>query len=597
MTKPAETPVLSLADGYPFDLTRLMESRLLVTAASGGGKSRLLRRLLEQVAPHVPVIVIDPEGEFHTLREKFEILVCAPSGADAVATSATAPLLARFILEQGISAVFNIYDLKSSERLEFVRILCETLVNARQELWRNVLIVMDEAHIFCPEGGKSEVGQAVIDLATRGRKRGFCLCLATQRLAALDKNAAAQMLNKFIGGNTMKLDIKRAADELGEPLKEMDPKIRALTPGQFYARGPALPAGVHLFKAGPVVTTHPSPGKRFLAPPAPGPKIRALLEDRLKDLPKQAVEEAITMEQLRDQLRESQIAVKRLVSQTGPQGIPEAEVQARIAAATRIARNEGFDTGVAAAIDKAKKLRQGLQDLLDSAHADMDDPNKILAEILQENTPEIHRMANGQGVALGGRPTAAEHETGGNSHVPARPFTPAAARPVKRDGVSAPQQTILDVLAQFDTYGNRTLNRTTLAVQAGVSSNSSGFQKNLSTLRTMGLIDYPNGGTVILTDAGREAARFPARARTLGEFHDQWFRMVSGPQAAILRQLIAFYNRPPFTRANLATMVQVSENSSGFQKNLSTLHTMGAIEYPQSGYVKASALMFPQGVK
>jgi hypothetical protein len=51
---------------------------MLVQSNSGGGKSWALRRLLEQTASLVQQIVIDIEGEFTTLREKFDFVICAP---------------------------------------------------------------------------------------------------------------------------------------------------------------------------------------------------------------------------------------------------------------------------------------------------------------------------------------------------------------------------------------------------------------------------------------------------------------------------------------------------------------------------------------
>lgn len=54
-----------------FDLDLLLPERLLITADSGGGKSYVIRKLLEQLFGKVQSIVIDPEGEFASLREKF----------------------------------------------------------------------------------------------------------------------------------------------------------------------------------------------------------------------------------------------------------------------------------------------------------------------------------------------------------------------------------------------------------------------------------------------------------------------------------------------------------------------------------------------
>src|ERR1700741_5168922 len=57
------------------DLGELLATRLLVQGNSGSGKSHLLRRLLEQSAPWVQQAIIDPEGDFVTLADRFGHLV------------------------------------------------------------------------------------------------------------------------------------------------------------------------------------------------------------------------------------------------------------------------------------------------------------------------------------------------------------------------------------------------------------------------------------------------------------------------------------------------------------------------------------------
>src|SRR3977135_860316 len=49
----------------------LLATRLLVQGKSGSGKSHLLRRLLEQSAPWVQQTIIDPEGDFVALADRF----------------------------------------------------------------------------------------------------------------------------------------------------------------------------------------------------------------------------------------------------------------------------------------------------------------------------------------------------------------------------------------------------------------------------------------------------------------------------------------------------------------------------------------------
>ncbi len=105
------------ADGeVMIDLPKLLETRMLVQSNSGGGKSWALRRLLEQTAPAAQQIIVDVEGEFTTLREKFDYMICAPQGGDAAATPQTAPVLARKLRELRVSAIIDIHDLKADER-------------------------------------------------------------------------------------------------------------------------------------------------------------------------------------------------------------------------------------------------------------------------------------------------------------------------------------------------------------------------------------------------------------------------------------------------------------------------------------------------
>ena len=62
------------------DLDSLIHTRLLLQANSGGGKSHLLRKLLEVSHGKVQQIVLDLEGKFSTLREKFDYLLIGKEG-------------------------------------------------------------------------------------------------------------------------------------------------------------------------------------------------------------------------------------------------------------------------------------------------------------------------------------------------------------------------------------------------------------------------------------------------------------------------------------------------------------------------------------
>ena len=294
---------IKLNSTFTIDLPKLIDSRLLVQANSGGGKSWLIRRILEQSHGKVQQIILDPEGEFSTLREKFDYIL-AGKGGDTPAEPRSAALLARKLLELNVSAIIDLYELPPQERKHFVRLFLEAMVNAPKELWHECIVVIDEAHIFAPEKDQSEAAAAVIDLATRGRKRGFCAVLATQRISKLAKDAAAECNNKLIGRSAMDIDMKRAGEELGFTSKEQFLSLRALDPGEFYAFGPAISTDVVKVDVGAIQTSHPKAGSRTLTKTTPPTdKIKRVLA-KLTDLPAEAAREAQTVAEMKAEIRE-----------------------------------------------------------------------------------------------------------------------------------------------------------------------------------------------------------------------------------------------------------------------------------------------------
>ena len=80
---------------------------------------------------------------------------------------------------------------------------------------------------------------AMINLMCRGRKRGLAGVIATQRLAKLAKNVAAEASNFLMGRTFLDIDMARAADLLGMDSRQAD-AIRDLARGEFLALGPAI---------------------------------------------------------------------------------------------------------------------------------------------------------------------------------------------------------------------------------------------------------------------------------------------------------------------------------------------------------------------
>jgi hypothetical protein len=299
----------TLGTGAPLDVEKLIESRMLIQANSGGGKSYCVRRICEQTYSFAPQIIFDVEGEFHTLREKYDYILAAPKGGDCVADIKSAALLMRKVLELGVSVIIDIYELGTQRGL-FIKRALEALVNSPRDLWRSLIVVVDEVHKFAPEGEKCESTSAVIDLFTLGRKRGFCGIGATQRISKVHKDLAAECNNKLVGRCVQDIDIVRAAKELGFTSRADAQNLRNLEPGEFWAFGPALTNGVNKIKIGPVKTTHPKSGARALAPTPPSDRIRKIL-GQLDNLPREAEEELRTVGELKLKVRQLETELRK----------------------------------------------------------------------------------------------------------------------------------------------------------------------------------------------------------------------------------------------------------------------------------------------
>jgi hypothetical protein len=541
--------------GLTCDLDRLIDTRLLVQANSGGGKSWCVRRLLEQTHGHVQHLVIDPEGEFASLRERFDYVLAARHGGDTAADPRSAKLLAERLLELKVSAILDIYELKAHERIKFVRLFLEALVDAPKSLWHPAIVVVDEAHVYCPQKGEAESAAPVIDLATRGRKRGFCAVLATQRLSKLHKDAAAECNNKLIGRTALDVDMDRAADELGMGKADRQ-GLRDLDPGEFFGFGPAFGGKVARVHVGTVQTTHPKAGGRlaFTAPP-PTSKVRALLP-KLADLPAEVVERERSLSELQKELahtkRELTLARK---AQPGPAPV----------AAPKIIERFVLKDGHVSRIEKAT-------DALSQMCCD------VLAAVRKVQIPAPASMR--QPVTIAARAVT-----------PRRPM-PRTVVPTGDEGaLSGPEQRIVDAIAWLEALGIREAEQTAVAFLANYTYGAGSFNNPKGSLRGKGYVEYLAGNRIRLTDEGRALAQIPDEALTPEELHARVLDRLPGPEQRLLRPLLDAYPDALSNQA-LADAAGYTAGAGSFNNPRGRLRSLGLIDYNPPGHCVAKSLLF-----
>lgn len=250
------------------DLEELLATRLLVQGNSGSGKSHLLRRLLEQSAPWVQQAIIDPEGDFVTLSERYGHVVI-----DASRTEGDLQRIGARARQHRVSVVLNLEGLDTEMQMRCAAAFLGGMFDADRDYWYPMLVVVDEAQLFAPaaagevsdEARKVSLG-AMTNLMCRGRKRGLAGVIATQRLAKLAKNVAAEASNFLMGRTFLDIDMARAADLLGMERRQAE-MFRDLERGHFVSLGPALSRRPLPMKIGDVETNARSTSPKLLPLP------------------------------------------------------------------------------------------------------------------------------------------------------------------------------------------------------------------------------------------------------------------------------------------------------------------------------------------
>jgi hypothetical protein len=227
----------SIGEDYRLELNQFARTglRVGIWASSGRGKSYGVGLFCEELlAAGIPVIAIDPEGELHTLRERFRTLVLGGQRADLPlppGRESIRRVLAE-TLAQGLGLVVDLCDLPTTRgQQEAARPWLEELWVLLSEQRRPAALVIEEVHLFAPQSGSASTAEIMQRFAKQGRKRGAILVAASQRTQAVSKEFMSQLNFPCIGGFETERDyeaVKAVVDS--QPFET----FRGLEPGRFY---------------------------------------------------------------------------------------------------------------------------------------------------------------------------------------------------------------------------------------------------------------------------------------------------------------------------------------------------------------------------
>ena len=182
--------------GYSLPINEVLTGRGFVTGKSGSGKSNTASVVAEELLDRgLGLMIIDTDGEYSALKERYELLqVGGDEACDREITAEDAPLIADLALEENVPIILDVSGYMDEEVAEdVIHAVVRELFVAEKQHQKPFLLFVEEAHEFIPErGGGDEVHKMLVRIAKRGRKRGLGVVAMSQRPAAVAKDYITQ---------------------------------------------------------------------------------------------------------------------------------------------------------------------------------------------------------------------------------------------------------------------------------------------------------------------------------------------------------------------------------------------------------------------
>jgi uncharacterized protein len=560
--------------------------------ATGSGKSTTARGHVERLLrERRHTCVTDHLGVWWGLRSDaagtgagFDIPIFGGRKGDVAFGAGDGAAIGK-IVGDGVSAIVDLSGLRTGgEQREFMRGLIGAL---RAKPPGHFQLVCDEADEDIPERIRDEAGFALqedmIWIAKRGRSDGFVLSLITQRPASIAKEALSQAQTIFAHQLIAPTDKKALGDYVksqgtAAEFKEIMARLPTLQVGERYLYSPKR----HLLELG----RSPMP-ETFDSSRTPGPGERRAEPKLLSEIDVSAIAAALKKPEPEwgDRVKRGEELQQLLAAK-------DAEI-ARLKIGLELSESERRDLAADLMIlrHRGERLRAELERIAhlagSAARAGERDDHLVADENARSATAEepvapAPTPADGEAASSGAgaaSPTAA-----------AEPHPPGSGHPAggEADGNASPHlpPRHVKILAALQWcavfFQDPAASRRVLAWAAGTSPVSSGFEKDLGALRSAGLIDYPSAGLVALTPAGEAIA--PPRPRKAGR--DELFAAIAAklpPRRVRLLEIL--WRRLELKRDALAELAGTSPQSSGFEKDLGAMRTLGLVTYPSPRFV------------
>jgi hypothetical protein len=561
---------------------------VVVLGKTRSGKSSTMRGIVESLlAESKPVCIIDPKGDWWGLKSSadgkragYPVIIFGGEHADVPLNAHSGAHVAELVATGNRPCIIDLGGWMVSDRTRFFIDFSSTLFrHTRGPRW----LVIDEAHNFVPQGKvlDPEAGKMLHwgnRLASEGAGKGLTLISASQRPQKVHKDYLTSHETLIAMRVIHPLDrgaIKDWIDGCPDAAKgkEVLATLASMQRGEGWVWSPEIGFGPERVQF-PMFRTYDS----FKAPT--GEATHKLKGWASVDLEEVRAKLATVVEEAKandpKELRAEIARLKRDLQK--PPAAPVAPDTAAIAEAEQRGytrgKVDGYSAGVADATDDLAAIR-----------------GKVTAAVTAGLDAALHEIAT----------RTADHRARADllmrpamlpvqrpRPVPA-PTPPASRQPREASGsLPGPEQRILDSVQWWTERGHDRPTNAQVAWLAGYSPAGGSYKNPRGSLKTQGLIDYPEGDRISVTPAGGALARPPVLDRPL---IDWVLSRLPGPESRILTAVGAHYPKAA-SNAVVAADAGYSPDGGSFKNPRGALRSKGLIEYPRPDHLRAADWLF-----
>jgi len=624
--------LLHLAKNLTLPLDAVTQT-IAILAKRRAGKSYTMRRLVEQLfKAGQQVVIVDPKGDQWGVRSAADgkgpglpIVILGGERGDVPLEPSGGEVVAKLVVEERVSVLLDVSLFRKHEVATFMTAFLENLYRLKaREIYRTpMMLVIDEADAIAPQKpqkGEERMLGAAEDIVRRGGQRGIGCVLVTQRSAVLNKNVLtqAQMLVALRTIAPQDLAAMNAwVDVHGtlEQKKTLMDSLPSLPIGDAWFWSPGWPTTDGIFQR-----VHVLPIETFDSGATPKSGVKPVEPKQAADVDLDVLKRqmAATIEKAKaDDPRELRKQIKALEARLAGKAMTAVAVHLKerkpvpvLTDADRALLERVVKTLEDARSLFSARLQLTQEELQNRVYQTVAKFQEQLGSAIGKHLSGVHQTFEAKGVQKVLARLAAITPEGPANKISAPLRAPTIPRPVSglakhprpvspptpsngasAEGLTPAKQKILNGLAFLSGIGVAAADKTQLALLVGVSPTSGGYFNNLGALRSGGLIDYPSGGTVTLTEAGAGFASVDGVPTTTDDLHDAIRAKLPPAKWKILEALIEAYPKA-ISKDDLAAQIEVSPTSGGFFNNMGSLRSLGLVDYPQPGTIAAQPVLF-----